>query len=137
MEITYKLTDIPTVTKTILKQLNARTVLFYGDMGVGKTTLIKALARRLGVQETISSPTFSIVNEYEAKDCLLYHFDFYRIQDEEEALDIGIEEYFNQDQYAFIEWPEKVVNLLPDKRMTIKLTENDNGTRTANITPMQ
>ena len=88
---------------------------FYGEMGVGKTTLIKALSLQLGVIGIVSSPTFSIVNEYQAdENTKIYHFDFYRIEDEEEVFDIGYEEYFFSNAYCFIEWPEKIPNLIQD-----------------------
>ncbi len=136
MEITYSLNEITKVASAIVKQLTDKTVLFYGEMGVGKTTLIKELAKELGVFETLSSPTFSIVNEYETKDGWLYHFDCYRLSSEEEALDIGIEEYLNAGHYTFIEWPGKIKNLLPTNSTIIKLIVNTNVTRTATLTLM-
>jgi tRNA threonylcarbamoyladenosine biosynthesis protein TsaE len=107
---------------------NQKIFLFYGDMGAGKTTLIKSLCERLGVQEPATSPTFSIVNEYKAKDGMIYHFDFYRLKNQTEALDLGYEEYFYSGNYCFIEWPEKIDDLLPDhyNRVDIKvLGENE------------
>ena len=96
---------------------------FYGEMGVGKTTLIKALSLHLGVRDIVSSPTFSIVNEYETNtDDKIYHFDFYRIENEQEAYDMGYEEYFFSSDYCFIEWPEKVLSLINDEMITIKLS---------------
>lgn len=95
---------------------------FYGEMGVGKTTLIKALSLQLGVKDLVTSPTFSIVNEYEAANSLkIYHFDFYRIEDEREAYDMGYEEYFFSEAYCFIEWPEKIANLIEEDIIKIKL----------------
>jgi len=88
--------------------------LFYGDMGAGKTTLIKSLCESLGVKEPATSPTFSIVNEYQGDSSKIYHFDFYRLKNQSEALDLGYEEYFYSDNYCFIEWPEKIPDLLPD-----------------------
>ena len=105
-------------------------------MGVGKTTLIKQLAKQLGVLETLSSPTFSIVNEYETKDSLLYHFDCFRLTSEEEALDIGIEDYLTAGHYTFIEWPENIKNFVPLDSNKIKLILNANGTRTATLISM-
>ena len=84
-----------------------------GLSGVGKTTLIKEIAKQLGVKGVINSPTFALVNEYEIKDDKVYHFDFYRINNEEEAMDIGIEDYFFSSHWNLIEWPQKVTNLLP------------------------
>ena len=96
--------------------------LFYGKMGVGKTTLIKALSLHLGVTDIVSSPTFSIVNEYSIDDDKIYHFDFYRVEDEQEAFDIGYEEYFFSNSYCFIEWPEKIVNLIEPDMIKIKMS---------------
>lgn len=104
--------------------------------GVGKTTLIKQMAKELGVSETLSSPTYAIVNEYEAKDAMLYHFDCYRLSSEEEAFDIGIEDYLDAGHYTFIEWPENIKNLLPTESNKIELIVNANGTRTAIVNPV-
>lgn len=96
---------------------------FYGEMGVGKTTLIKALSLQLGVNDVVSSPTFSIVNEYQAdENTKIYHFDFYRIEDENEAYDMGYEEYFFSSAYCFIEWAEKIPNLIEDDMVQIKMS---------------
>ncbi|GAB2701787.1 tRNA (adenosine(37)-N6)-threonylcarbamoyltransferase complex ATPase subunit type 1 TsaE [Mucilaginibacter koreensis] len=96
--------------------------LFYGEMGAGKTTLIKELCRQLGVQEQASSPTFSIVNEYQGRERKVYHFDFYRLKNQTEALDMGYEEYFYSGDYCFVEWPEKIADLLPEHYTRISLT---------------
>ena len=97
--------------------------LFYGKMGVGKTTLIKALSLHLGVADIVVSPTFSIVNEYSIdEDNKIYHFDFYRVEDEEEVFDIGYEEYFLSNSYCFIEWPEKIVNLIEPDMVKIRMS---------------
>jgi len=88
--------------------------LFYGEMGAGKTTLIKSLCHNLGVKEPATSPTFSIVNEYQGATSKIYHFDFYRLKNQSEALDLGYEEYFYSGNYCFIEWSEKIPDLLPD-----------------------
>ena len=96
---------------------------FYGEMGVGKTTLIKALSLQLGVTDVVSSPIFSIVNEYQAdENTKMYHFDFYRIEDEKEAYDMGYEEYFFSNAYCFIEWSEKIPNLIEDDMVKIKIS---------------
>lgn len=108
---------------------NERIFLFYGDMGVGKTTFIKALSRQLGVSKNVSSPTFSIVNEYQADNSLIYHFDFYRLKKESEALDLGYEDYFYSGNYCFIEWPEKIPSLIPTHHIKVQLTEDDNKDR--------
>jgi tRNA threonylcarbamoyladenosine biosynthesis protein TsaE len=102
-------------------------------MGVGKTTLIKELSLQLGVNEVVSSPTFSIVNEYLTKEnCKIYHFDFYRLQDEQEAFDMGYEEYFFSDAYCFIEWPEKIPNLIEDDMIVVKM-HLDGNNRVINV----
>jgi tRNA threonylcarbamoyladenosine biosynthesis protein TsaE len=137
MEHTYTIDDLPEVAGMILSNASTKTLLFYGDMGVGKTTLIKELAKKLGVQDTLSSPTYSIVNEYLLDSDKLYHFDFYRIKTEEEALDIGIEDYFDSDHWKLIEWPEKISNLLPEDNTKIQLTINLNGSRTINVMPVK
>jgi len=101
---------------------------FEGDMGAGKTTFIKVIAKALGVKELVSSPTFSIVNEYEGKGNIFYHFDFYRIKNLQEAYDIGYEEYFFSGNTCFIEWPEKVEELLPEHYIKVEinmLSENE------------
>ncbi|ETZ19350.1 tRNA (adenosine(37)-N6)-threonylcarbamoyltransferase complex ATPase subunit type 1 TsaE [Pedobacter sp. V48] len=101
---------------------------FEGDMGTGKTTFIKVIAKALGVKELVSSPTFSIVNEYEGKGNTFYHFDFYRIKNLQEAYDIGYEEYFFSGNTCFIEWPEKVEELLPEHYIKVEikmLSENE------------
>jgi tRNA threonylcarbamoyladenosine biosynthesis protein TsaE len=99
-----------------------RIVAFYGEMGVGKTTLIKEICNVLGSEDTVSSPTYSIVNEYAGPGNTIYHFDFYRIKNEEEALDMGYEEYFDSGSLCLIEWPEKISNLLPSGIVKVHLT---------------
>ena len=118
------LNQLNSVSKQILKYTSPhRKFAFYGEMGVGKTTLIKSLSLHLGVTDMVSSPTFSIVNEYFIdKGNKIYHFDFYRIEDESEAFDIGYEEYFFSSAYCFIEWPEKIINLIEEDVVTIKMS---------------
>jgi tRNA threonylcarbamoyladenosine biosynthesis protein TsaE len=103
--------------------------LFYGDMGAGKTTLIKLLCECLGVRESVTSPTFSIVNEYEAEGIKVFHFDFYRLKNQSEALDMGYEEYFYSGNYCFIEWPEKIADLLPPHYIRINIQVLDSNER--------
>ena len=108
-----------------------KVVAFYGPMGVGKTTFIKALCKALGVVDIVNSPTFSIVNEYSTKDDgVIYHFDFYRIEKPEEAYDFGYEDYFYSTSLCLIEWPEKISELLPEETLRIKITEENDGSRT-------
>ena len=111
--------------------------LFEGEMGAGKTTLINSICECFNVIDSVSSPTFSIVNEYQNDtEEVFYHFDFYRLNSEEEALDIGVEDYFYSGHWNFIEWPEKVKNLLPLESTKINITTNKNGSRTINIMPV-
>ncbi|MAL59840.1 MAG: tRNA (adenosine(37)-N6)-threonylcarbamoyltransferase complex ATPase subunit type 1 TsaE [Flavobacteriaceae bacterium] len=137
MKRTYTLAELPDIASMILENINSKTLLLYGEMGVGKTTLVKELASKLGIKDSISSPTFSIVNEYHLAEGKLYHFDFYRIHDETELLDIGIEDYLETNYWKLIEWPEKISEkLLPYNRTTLKLTKNTDGSRTIQIMPM-
>lgn len=130
MQRTYILEDLPKIAAELLLDVQYKTILFCGEMGVGKTTLIKEVAKQLGVNEMISSPTYAIVNEYELKNDKLFHFDCFRLESEEEALDMGIEDYLFSKHWNLIEWPEKIGNLLPEKKMTIELLRNINGSRT-------
>ncbi|AEE20514.1 tRNA threonylcarbamoyladenosine biosynthesis protein TsaE [Dokdonia sp. Hel_I_63] len=123
MQMIYNLSEIEHIAKTIISSSKSNILLFYGEMGAGKTTLVKSLAKELGVQETASSPTFSIVNEYISDNNeVLYHFDFYRLEKEEEALDLGFEEYLTQGDWVFIEWPEKITSFLPLNAQKITIT---------------
>lgn len=110
-----------------------RIFLLYGPMGAGKTTFVKQLCAQLNVQENTSSPTFSIVNEYDSPAGAIYHFDFYRIKDEQEAYDFGYEEYFYSGAYCFVEWPEKIPNLLPDDAKEIHISIRDQNTRAISV----
>jgi tRNA threonylcarbamoyladenosine biosynthesis protein TsaE len=111
-----------------------RIFLFYGDMGAGKTTFIKAICNYLGTDESVTSPTFSIVNEYEGLNSKIYHFDFYRLKNQNEAFDMGYEEYFYSGQYCFIEWPEKISGLLPDHYIRIDIQVLDTNERILTFT---
>ena len=122
MEINYKLATIEEVAKQLIKNLKTKTWLFYGDMGAGKTTLIKAIVKELGGNDTGSSPTFSIVNEYELENDKIYHFDLYRIKNLKEAYNFGIEDYLDSGHYIFIEWPEKIEAILTDDIDKISIT---------------
>ena len=133
MKTTYQLNELNKVARQVLKQVSSKTLLFYGDMGVGKTTLIKELVSLLGVTDIASSPTFSLVNEYQGTEDTVFHFDFYRVDHEEEVLDIGIEDYFYADAWCLVEWPNKIANLLPDDAVSIKISLNPDNKRTLEI----
>lgn len=121
------LSDLPSISKQLIQAFgNKKIIAFSGEMGAGKTTLIKAICEELGVKQNISSPTFSIVNEYlSASGKKIYHFDFYRINNISEAYDMGYEEYFYSDAYCFIEWPEKIAELMPKDMLKVNITVKD------------
>ncbi len=130
MEITFSLEEINEVAQQILNQNPNKVILFHGEMGVGKTTLIKALTKKLGVTDTTSSPTFSLVNEYQAaNNQLVYHFDFYRINTETEAMDMGVDDYLYSNNWCFIEWADKIPNLIPDSHSVITISLQADGKR--------
>jgi tRNA threonylcarbamoyladenosine biosynthesis protein TsaE len=135
MEIIFSIDEIHDVAHKIIDENPNKVIVFHGQMGVGKTTLIKALSLELGVQDPTSSPTFSIVNEYEiSNNNFVYHFDVYRLQSETEALDMGIDEYFYSENWCFIEWAEKIPNLIPKEHSTIHLTLTVDGKRHLRLT---
>ena len=107
---------------------NAHVFAFYGKMGAGKTTFVKAICEELGVEDVITSPTFAIINEYEG-DETIYHFDFYRIKKLEEVYDMGYEDYFYSGALCFIEWPELIEEILPDDAVRVSITEQQDGSR--------
>lgn len=127
----FSLEEINEVAKEILAISNLKKVItFHANMGVGKTTLIKELVKELGIKDHSSSPTFSLVNEYESiTGETLYHFDLYRINDELEAYDMGIDEYFYSGNWCFIEWPEKIPHLIPLDHASISINLLANGKR--------
>ncbi|ASV32124.1 tRNA (adenosine(37)-N6)-threonylcarbamoyltransferase complex ATPase subunit type 1 TsaE [Maribacter cobaltidurans] len=131
MELVYAENDIQNVAKIILENSHSKFFAFYAPMGAGKTTLIKTLVKELGGVDEVSSPTFGLVNEYADREgnLIAYHFDFYRLEDEMEALDFGLEDYFNTDAYIFMEWPEKIPSLLPENLVTLKIEILDSTTR--------
>lgn len=122
------LSELPEVAqKIILYSDNFKVWAFEGEMGAGKTTLIKSICQHFGVVDNVTSPTFSLVNEYRSTDNkTFYHFDFYRLKDATEALDIGIEEYFYSGNYCFLEWPSKIESLLPEEILQINILIKDN-----------
>lgn len=130
MKIKYTIKELPLVASKIIENATHKIVLFNGEMGSGKTTLIKEIIKQFGIEDHVSSPTFSLVNEYvTSKNKLIFHFDFYRIKDEEEALNMGIEDYFNKNAWCFIEWPKNVENLLPLEAVVIDIEIIDEFSR--------
>ena len=127
--------DLPDVAEAVIEALGRRTVVaFRGEMGAGKTTLIREICDRLGVADTVTSPTFAIINEYKDRGHRpVYHFDFYRINRIEEAFDFGYEEYFYSGDLCLVEWPEKIEQLLPDNTMTVRITVDSDPARTFEI----
>lgn len=121
MKIKFSLDKIDEIAKKVLQNSRSKIIIFSGQMGSGKTTLISSISKILGSNSTVSSPTFSIVNEYELPNDKIYHFDFYRIKNYNEALDIGFEEYLKSDSWNFIEWPEKIYPLLPKGIIHLRL----------------
>jgi tRNA threonylcarbamoyladenosine biosynthesis protein TsaE len=135
MIITFSIEQLADVAQQIVDKNPNKIILFNGEMGVGKTTLIKQLCKTLGVKEATSSPTFSLVNEYQANNNqLVYHFDFYRLNKETEALDMGVDDYLFSGNWCFIEWPEKIENLIPEKHTTITIELLSNGNRKLELT---
>ena len=132
MEVFSKaIDDLPALAKKIVDYAGEEKMwLFLGEMGAGKTTLIQNICRVLGVVDTTTSPTFSIVNEYrDRNDESIYHFDFYRIKDETEAMDIGVEEYFDSGKLCLVEWPEKIPSLIPNQYLSIIISLETQTTR--------
>lgn len=130
MNIVFSLDQIKEVAQQILDSKPKKIILFNGEMGVGKTTLIKELCKSLGVEDATSSPTFSLVNEYyTSNNQIVYHFDFYRLNKETEALDMGVDDYLYSGNWCFIEWSEKIANLLPEETSTITIELLADGKR--------
>lgn len=129
------LEDYPRAAKEFVKLLkHGNLYAFYGKMGSGKTTLIKSICEELGVADTVNSPTFAIVNEYEGGDGkTIYHFDFYRIKSLAEVYNMGYEEYFYGNAYCFMEWPELVEELLPDDCIRVDINEDEDGKRIVRV----
>ena len=135
MEIVFILDELELVAQKVIDQHPSKVILFHGEMGVGKTTLIKQLCKNLGVSSATSSPTFSLVNEYETIDNqVVYHFDFYRLKYEMEALDMGADDYLYSGNWCFIEWAEKIPSLIPDEHAVITIELVENGKRHLTLT---
>ena len=130
MKLEFSINELEEVARKVVSSNPNKVILFNGEMGVGKTTFIKALCKELGVHEATSSPTFSLVNEYETdKGELIYHFDVYRLKSENEAYDMGMDEYLYSGAWNFIEWAEKIPSLIPDEHTVIDLIKLPNGNR--------
>lgn len=127
----YQLTELDALSRELIQELEDLSVcLLEGEMGSGKTTLVKAIGKQLEIAETIASPTYPIINEYKTNlGKLVYHFDFYRIKNESEAYDIGVNEYFESGNLCLVEWPEKIPSLIPEHYLKIKLEINDAHSR--------
>lgn len=134
MTIQYNIEQVETVAKQVLEAATSKIILFEGDMGVGKTTLIKTLVGLLGSEDLVSSPTFSLVNEYKGINDNIFHFDLYRIDDEEELYNFGIETYIYSDDYVLVEWPNLLKPLLQDQFTTINIKLSENSTRELTLT---
>ena len=136
MELNFEINnenELDFISKEIFEKFKSKVFLFYGEMGVGKTAFIKSICKHLNVIDVVSSPTFSIVNQYvNDQDEFIYHFDFYRTNNKNEIFDIGYEEYLFSDSFCFIEWPERLDNLLPNKYLDIKMKLRD-GNRVIKI----
>lgn len=130
MNIVFSLDQIQEVAEQIIAQNPKKIILFNGEMGVGKTTIIKQLCKSLGVRDATSSPTFSLVNEYHTFDNQhVYHFDFYRINKESEALDMGVDDYLYSGNWCFIEWSEKIASLIPKEHSVVRIELELDGKR--------
>ena len=126
--------ELPDVARAVIRSLGRRTVVaFRGGMGAGKTTLIREIVAALGSADTVTSPTFAIVNQYKAGKERIHHFDFYRIDDQREAYDFGYEEYFYSGDLCLVEWPEKIEPLLPENTMNVRITADSDTARTFEI----
>lgn len=131
MEINFSLEEIQQISKEVIANIQHKIVIFNAPMGSGKTTLIKAIVKELGVLDMINSPTFSIVNEYKSEltGDKIYHFDLYRLANEEEAYDMGIDEYLYSGEWCFIEWPDKTPSIIPEQHALIQLEVLTDGRR--------
>ncbi len=129
-EITQQAQLFLNYLETQLHNKQTRVIAFYGKMGAGKTTFIKAFCNILGVEDEVNSPTFALINQYFAGKETIFHFDFYRIKSVEEAFDFGYEDYFYSGNYCLVEWPEMIENLLPEDFIKVQIIENEDKTRT-------
>lgn len=125
--------DLPQIATELIPEIEHNIIQFQGEMGAGKTTLIKEILRQMQCKDEVSSPTYSLVNEYETANGIVYHFDFYRINDESEAYDMGWEEYADSGNLCLIEWPERIKSLIPEKSHILQI-RNQNNVRTITFT---
>ena len=130
MKVEYYLSEINEAVQKVLAENPEKVILFNGEMGTGKTTFIKALCKNLGIENATSSPTFSLVNEYESiNNHIVYHFDMYRLKHQSEALDMGIDEYLYSGNWCFIEWADKIPDLIPENHSVITISTLEDGKR--------
>lgn len=131
---TGSIKELPQAAEKLLDVApNYKIFLFFGDMGAGKTTLIKSVCKILGVTDLVSSPTFSIINEYASASGPVYHFDFYRLKNDAEAFDLGLDEYFYSGNYCFIEWPERIENFWPESFVQVDLKTLQGSSRSMDV----
>jgi len=134
IEFTYHIKDIDATASRVLGYLDTKTVLFNGNMGAGKTTFINALIKTMQSEDIATSPTFSIVNEYTLPNDKVYHFDFYRIESIDEVYSFGIEDYLNSNHWLFMEWSERIEELIPEDSQTITITHLNDNIRSLKLT---
>ncbi len=133
--VSQSVEDLDSIAEKLLTACKAgRIFAFFGTLGAGKTTLIQHICKFLGVNETVTSPTFNLVNEYSGSSDIIYHFDFYRILAEQEAYDIGMDEYLDSGEYVLIEWPEKIPSLLPEDAVSVQIVVEADNTRNITVT---
>ncbi|MBQ0786216.1 MAG: tRNA (adenosine(37)-N6)-threonylcarbamoyltransferase complex ATPase subunit type 1 TsaE [Oceanihabitans sp.] len=127
MDLEYTIKDLDKVVETLLNNRDNKIILFHGAMGVGKTTLIKALVKAIGSADEVQSPTYSLVNEYQLPDTSIFHFDLYRVNTIDELYNFGFEEYLQENHWVFIEWPELAMEFMPEKvtNVFLELTPNE------------
>ncbi|QRM90182.1 tRNA (adenosine(37)-N6)-threonylcarbamoyltransferase complex ATPase subunit type 1 TsaE [Lacinutrix sp. WUR7] len=133
MELNYTINDLDKVVSTLLSNSDSKIILFHGTMGVGKTTLIKALVKAIGSTDEVQSPTYSLVNEYQANLSRIFHFDLYRVNEIDELYNFGFEEYLQENHWVFIEWPELAIEFIPKNATNVFLEINENESRKITI----
>lgn len=133
MDLKYTINDLDKVVETLLNNSDNKIILFHGAMGVGKTTLIKALVKAIGSTDEVQSPTYSLVNEYQLPDTSIFHFDLYRVNTIDELYNFGFEEYLFEDHWVFIEWPELAMEFMPENITNVFLDLTPDESRTITI----